>query len=115
MSQELNATRPRFAPISVASSGDNTLLAAQTGDERGESVAVRLMALSLVAAGSVTAQLESGTAGSFITGAIPLIAGVPYVIPYSECGFGQVAKGEVLNVILSGATAVAGHLVYKKC
>ncbi len=92
--------------ISKAGSGDNTLLAAQTGSK------IRVHSYTLVAAGGVTAAFESGAGGTALTGDMSLILGVPLVVPFEREGLFETAVSTLLNLELGGATQVSGHLVY---
>ena len=78
------------ASISAATSGNNTL----------------------VAAGAVTAQFQSGAGGAARTGVMSLITGVPLVVPYSPNGHFDTADAALLNLSLGGAVQVSGHLTY---
>ncbi len=93
--------------ISAASSGANTLLAAQTGYK------IRVLAYTLVSAGTVTAQFRSGAAGAVLTGAMTLIAGVPLVVPLQREGHFETTVTTLLNLVLGGATQVSGHCIYE--
>lgn len=97
----------QFAVVSTASSGDNTLVAAQ-----GAGLRVRVLGLVLVAAGAVTVRLESGAGGTAMTGVMSLITGTPLVIPLAEFGWTETAENALLNLELGGAVQVSGTLVY---
>jgi len=92
--------------VSAASSGDNTLLAAQTGYK------IRVLSYTLVAAGTVTAAFESGAGGTALTGDMTLVAGVPLVVPLAREGHFETAAATLLNLELGGAVQVSGHIVY---
>lgn len=98
------------AVLSAASSGDNTLVAAVTGKK------IRVLGVVLAAASAVTVQFESGTGGTFLTGAIPLVANgdLKFVLPVTLPGYHwfETAAGVLLNVILGGAVQVSGCLIY---
>lgn len=93
----------QYAKIDLAASGD---LVALTAGKR-----IRVLSLTLVAAGAVTAKLQSG-ASSDLTGAMSLITGVPLVWPESPRGYVQTVSGEKLNLVLGGAVQVSGQLSY---
>ncbi len=95
-----------FLSVSAASSGNNTLLAAQTG------YAIRVLSYTLVSAGTVTAAFQSGAGGTARTGAMTLIAGVPVVVSLQREGHFQTAVTTLLNLSLGGATQVSGHITY---
>lgn len=92
--------------VSAASSGDNTLLAAQSGYK------IRVLSYTLVAAGTVTAAFESAAGGTALTGDMTLIAGVPLVVPFQREGHFETVVSELLNLELGGAVQVSGHIVY---
>jgi len=94
------------AVISAASSGDNTVVAAVASHK------IRVLSYVLVAAGSVTARWESGAGGTAKTGVMTLAAGVPLVVPLEREGHFETAVAALLNLELSGAVQVSGHLTY---
>ena len=92
--------------ISKSGSGDNTLLAAQTGSK------IRVHSYTLVAAGSVTVAFESGASGTALTGDMSLIIGVPLTAPFEREGHFETTVSTLLNLELGGAVQVSGHLTY---
>ena len=95
------------AVISAASSGDNTLVAAQaTG------IKVRVLALHMQAAGAVVARLESGAGGTALTGVMSMITGVPISLPFNPEGWVETAAATLLNLELGGAVQVSGVMLY---
>lgn len=100
--------QPKFASISAAGSGDNTLVAAVTGKR------IRVLSMHLTMSGTtVTWAVQSGAAGTALTGTMgPIAQGVTVVWPFSPLGHFQTAAGVLLNLSLSGAQAVTGSLVY---
>lgn len=103
---------PTVTPIAASSSGDNELVAAQTGKR------IRVIAYKLSFSGTVNAKFRSATTD--LTGLIYGVAAKDSDAPhYSEAGLrnppGQfeTAPGEALNLNLSGATAVGGYLVWE--
>lgn len=95
------------AAIAAATSGDNTLVAAVTGKS------IRVLAMVLVASGGAnTARLESGAGGTALTGQMDITDNGQLVLPYNPAGWCATVAGELLNLELSGATAVAGCLTY---
>lgn len=100
------ALTPKFAVIDVASSGDNTILAAVTGKK------IRVLALFLVSAGTVTTRFESGASGTALTGQMNLVANSGFCLPYNPVGWFETASNTLLNLELSGAVSVDGSLVY---
>lgn len=106
----MTISKPHFqvvkhAAIAAASSGSNTVIAAVTGKT------IRVLALSLTGAGTVTATFKSSTTSS-LTGAISLAVATSVVLPYAVVGWMDTVAGEALTVALSGATAVAGVITY---
>jgi hypothetical protein len=100
-------TEVKFGVIDVASSGDNTVVAAVTGKK------IRVIALFLVAAGAVVARWESGASGTALTGQMTFAANGGKVLPYSEAGWFETAAGQLLNLELGGAVSVDGGIVYQ--
>jgi len=94
--------------VSAASSGDNTLLAAQ-----GAGVKIRVLGILLVAASAVNVRLESGAGGTAMTGVIPLEANTGFVLPFADFGWGSTAANALLNLELSAAVQVSGVLLYR--
>lgn len=95
------------AAFSAATSGNNTLVAAVAGK------VIRVLALVLVASGGAnTVRLESDADGTALTGQMDLAADGQLVLPYNPAGWAQTVAGELLNLELSAATAVAGVVVY---
>lgn len=102
------------AQISVASSGDNTVVAAGAAG-----TTIQVHGYVLVAAGAVTARWAAGTGtGTPLSGAMSLITGVPLVVPYCDLGAGRVTHwitvpaATLLNLSLGGAVQVSGHIIY---
>lgn len=93
--------------IAASSSGNNEIVAAVAGKS------VRVHGYVLVANGDVDAKFRSADAAD-LTGAMPMGAkGGGVAAPWAgEAGWFQTAAGEALNLNLSGAVAVRGHLVY---
>lgn len=98
---------PQFAAIAAASSGDNTLVAAVAGKK------IRVLGFFMVAAvGTVTARFESAAGGAALTGQMPLAANTTVGPGYNPLGWFETVAGQLLNLELSGATAVAGAVTY---
>ena len=103
----LTAVTPTFAAISAASSGNNTIVAAQ-----GTSNIILVHQVLLVASGAVTVRFESGADGAALTGQMALPANGGFVIPFSPVGWFKTAANTLLNLELSGATQVSGVVGY---
>lgn len=97
---------PAFAAISGATSGDNTLVAANATKK------IRVFALAIVAAGAVNVRFESAAGGTALTGVMSFAANGGYVLPYNEAGWFETAANQLLNMELGGAVQVSGQLTY---
>lgn len=96
----------QFAPISTAASGATQLVAAPGG-----SLQVKVVSYVIVAASAVSAKFQSATTD--LTGAMPLAAngGVVAAGQPSSHWF-ECAANQALNINLSGAVQVSGHVGY---
>lgn len=83
-----------------ASSGSNTLLAAQ-----GAGVRIRVVSIVAVAAAAVTAEFKSGTTA--VSADFPLGANGGFVLGHNDLGWFETAANEALNVDLGSAVGVA--------
>lgn len=100
------ALTPKYAAIDVASSGNNTIVAAVTSKK------IRVHQVFLNVAADVTVRWESGADGTALTGQNQVKAGSGYILPYSPVGWFETASGVLLNLELSGAVSVDGVLTY---
>ena len=97
-----------YAVISAASLGDNTLVAAVAGKK------IRVLSAVLVASGGVnTVRFESDASGSALTGQMDLADGGQLSLPLNGYGWFETVLGELLNLELGAAAAVAGCIVYQ--
>lgn len=97
----------KYAAIDVASSGDNTIVAAVSGKK------IRVLSLFLVAAGTVNVRFENGAGGTALTGQMNLIANTGFVLPHNPHGWFQAGTDNtLLNLELSAAVSVDGALTY---
>lgn len=97
-----------FAPIAASSSGDNTILAGIAG------MKIRVLGYTIVGAGAVNAFFQSGAAGDALTGTMAIAAaGGGVSVTPSGLGQFETDEGELLNLNLSSAVSVAGHLTYQ--
>jgi hypothetical protein len=103
---DTTALTPKFAVIDVASSGDNTLVAAVVGKK------IRVHQVLLVAAGAVNARFESGAGGTALTGQMNLTTNSGFTLPFSPVGWFETASNTLLNLELSGAVSTDGVLCY---
>lgn len=92
--------------ISAASSGNNTLVAATAGHR------IRVLSYTLVATSAVNAKFQSAASGTDITGLMTMATGVPISPAFQREGHFETVTGELLNLNLSGAVQVSGHLTY---
>ena len=98
---------PKFAAIAAASSGDNTLVTGVAGKR------IRVLSAHLTMTGTaVTIRFESAAGGTALTGQMTPLQGTSISLPFSPLGHFQTVAGELLNLELGGAQAVAGWLVY---
>lgn len=97
-----------FAAISAAASGANTLVAAG-----GAGLKVKLVSYMLIAEGTVAATFQSGAGGTALSGALPLVANAGAVVPGTPSShIMETAANTLLNLNLSAAVGVRGHLSY---
>lgn len=96
----------KFAVIDSASAGDNTIVAAVTGKK------IVVLSYALVSAGATTARFESGAGGTALTGQMTLAASTVLSCGFNEAGWFETAAGALLNLELSAAVSVDGHLSY---
>ncbi len=100
----------KFASISAASSGSNEIVAAVTGKR------IKVLAYTVIAAGDVSITWRS--ASTAISGAMSIAqngGAAPAAGASGPLGFVpllQTESGEALNLNLSSAVQVSGHLTY---
>lgn len=104
----------KFAAVNVASSGNNTVVAAVAGKK------IRVLSYTLVPTADVVVRFESGAGGDAMTGQIPLLEedGLVTSILNLNCapyGCFETDAGDLLNLELGGAVSVDGHLTYVEC
>jgi hypothetical protein len=97
---------PKFAVISCAGSGDNTIVSA-VADKK-----IRVLAVSLSASAAVNAKFQSGAGGTDLTGLYYLAANGGMVLPYNKLGWFETGVNALLNLNLSGAIPVGGCITY---
>jgi hypothetical protein len=99
----------KHAVIDAASAGDNTIVAAVTGKK------ILVTSYLIVASGGANTLLrfESGAGGTALTGEMDLGDNLSLVCPYNPGGcFAPTAAGALLNLQITAATSVDGHLTY---
>lgn len=100
----------KYAVINASASGSNTVVAAVTGKR------IRVLSYVMIAAGDVTVTWRS--ASTAISGPMALATnggaapGSGQMAPVGLFGQFQTEAGEALNMNLSAAVAVGGHLTY---
>lgn len=94
----------KFTIISASTGADNLVVAAVTGKQ------IKVQSVVLVASGTVSVKWRSNTTD--ISGAMPLVANSGFVLPSGSSNYFETAVGEALNINLSGAVAVNGHISY---
>lgn len=101
----------KYAVIAASSSGDNELVAAVTGKK------IRVLAYCIVGNdAAVTARFESGAGGTALSGQMKLGTALAtnfgFAAGFNPAGWFETAEGQNLNLELSAAQSVAGHLTY---
>lgn len=96
----------KFAAVVAASAGDNQIVA-NVANQR-----IIVVSYVLVAVGAVSVKWRS--AANDLSGAMPLAANGGLVVPAGDefAALLETNLGEALNLNLSGAVAVGGHISY---
>ena len=107
----LTPVTPKFANIATATNGDTTLVPGVASKK------IRVVALSLIAAGDVNAYFKDDAASpnnlmGADTHSIDLTANMGFVLPFSPVGWFETAQSEGLVLDLDAAVRVAGCLTY---
>lgn len=100
------ALTPKYAVIDTAALGDTTIVSAVSGRK------IRVIAMFVVAGGTVTVRFESGTGGTALTGQMSLAVNTGFALPYNPAGWFETDPTTLLNLELSAAVTVDGSLVY---
>lgn len=95
---------PKFALISASASGDNSIIALVAGKK------IRVLGYTLVVSGAITAAFRSGT--NPLTGGMSFAANGGAAVAISPLGQFETSSSAVLNLYLSSAMPVAGHVTY---
>ena len=98
----------QYTPISVAASGNNTLVAAQ-----GAGVKIRVVCLVLTVGAGVSVKFQSGAGGTDLTGPMALPINGLIVLKHSAVGWFETAANALLNLNLSGAVQTSGALIWQ--
>lgn len=96
----------KYAAISGAASGNNTLVAAVAGKK------IRVYNIVLISAGTMTVKFQSAAGGTDLTGAMTVAAGTGFAPGFDPTGHFETVAGELLNLVLSGATQASGWMKY---
>lgn len=101
------ALTPKFAKISVSSSGANTIVSAVTGKK------IRVLSWDCVANAAVNFKWQSHTTPTDLTGLYYMAGqGNGVARAFNPVGYFETVSGEALDLNLSAAVAVGGSLVY---
>lgn len=101
------AVTPAFATVAASSSGDNTIVSGTA------STKIRVLSYVIVANAAVNAKWQGSTVGD-LTGLAYLAANTGVSSGYNPLGHFEAPSGEDLQLNLSGAVAVGGHITYAK-
>jgi hypothetical protein len=97
----------KYASVSVAASGSNSLVALVSAKK------IRVLGYVIVADGAVNVTFLSAAAA--ISGVMQLTAaGSGIASGYAPCGWFETTAGVALNLNLSAAVGVRGHLMYQE-
>lgn len=99
-----DALTPKYATISESSSGDNEVVAGVTSKK------IRVLSYVVMASAAVNVKWRSNATDK--SGLLYCAANGGAVAPFSPVGHLETAAGEPLNLNLSGAVAVGGHVTY---
>lgn len=104
------AISPAFAAIAAATSGDNTLVAADATKK------IRVLSLMILAGAAGDIYFTSAAGGTVIFGGstnkIKLSANSGFVLPFSPVGHFETAANQLLNLNASSTGPFSGGLVY---
>jgi len=100
----LPLSSPKYQPVSASGSGDNPIVSAVTGKK------IRVLHYVVSASGSVNWKWKSG-ASTDLTGLSYGVANTN-LSAVSPAGLFETAAGQPLNLNLSAAVAVGGHVTY---
>lgn len=98
----------KYAAISGATSGNNTVVAAVSGKK------IRVVSMFLVCAGAVNVRFESAADGTALTGVMSFAANGGISLTQNDAGWFETTAGELLNMELGGAVQVSGGLTYQE-
>ncbi len=94
------------APISVATPGATTIVAAVPGKT------IRVISAYLVVGGAVNINWQSHTTTSDADGVQDFAANGGIVLPFNPIGWFDTVQGEALDIVTSNGSQVGGNLTY---
>lgn len=100
------ALTPKFKTISTAASGASTGVAAVTSKK------IRVLAYVVVASAAVNLKFQSHTTPTDLTGLLYMAANGGVSSGFNPLGWFESLSGEALDLNLSAAIAIGGHLIY---
>jgi hypothetical protein len=100
------ALTPQFVSINISAAGSTVLVAGTSGKR------IRVLDVTLIANAAVNVAFQTSTGPTNIAGIYYLAANGGFSTGYSPVGQFQTNVGDSLEVNLSSAVAVGGHLVY---
>jgi hypothetical protein len=106
MQQGLTSITRKFAKIAASTSGNNTIVAAVSAKK------ILVLGWEMIASGTVTAKFQDGAGGTDLTGPVALTAQTRWSAVPWQYGHIITSTNTLLNINLSGAIAVNGHLIY---
>jgi hypothetical protein len=100
------STEIKYAAISGATSGNNTLVAAVTGKK------IRVLSYVINSVSAVTVRFEDGAGGTALSGVMSLPSTNTIVANHNPLGWFETTAATLLNMELGAALQVSGHLSY---
>lgn len=100
-----DAKEPQYAVINAAANDDNEIVAAVSGKK------IRVLTYTFQAANPVNATWKSGSSTN-LSGALPQTANTGISTTFCPIGHFETASGQALNLYLSAAVQVSGHITY---
>lgn len=97
---------PKFAIINASTSGNNTLIAAVVGKK------IRVLSYTFITGAAVNVRFEDGAAGTALTGIMEHGVNGGQSVSFSPVGHFETTANTLLNLELSGAVSVDGHITY---
>jgi hypothetical protein len=96
------------AAISFTTTGDNTVIAGVAGK------VITIVSMVLVSTGTTNITVKDGTGGTALSGAMPLAAGVPLVLPPDPTvdWYQSAVAGNNFVLNQSGAVQISGTVWY---